>query len=210
MAGLSVAFDAVVRGDVAGLGPRSVPRPGSAVPGAQRDRCRAVAGGDDVTIVSTVPRWFARPSESLDKARLLIMGGEACPPEIGERLARGGREVWNTYGPDRGHGRGVRRPPGARRTGPDRSPARRVDLAVVDGGARPVPDGRDRGADHRRGRPARYLDPDMDVEVRAHPIAVGAAYRAWTRVRFDGKGWSSLAAPTTRSGSAVDVSSAGR
>ena len=36
----------VVRGDVAGLGPRSVPRPGSAVPGAQRRRRRAVAGGE--------------------------------------------------------------------------------------------------------------------------------------------------------------------
>ena len=27
------------------------------------------------------------------------MGGEACPPEIGVRLARPDRELWNTYGP---------------------------------------------------------------------------------------------------------------
>ena len=31
--------------------------------------------------------------------RLLIFGGEACPPELAERLAVDGREVWNTYGP---------------------------------------------------------------------------------------------------------------
>src|SRR5207248_1972643 len=30
---------------------------------------------------------------------LLILGGEACPPELAERLAVEGREVWNTYGP---------------------------------------------------------------------------------------------------------------
>ena len=27
------------------------------------------------------------------------MGGEACPPELAQRLQREGREVWNTYGP---------------------------------------------------------------------------------------------------------------
>ena len=31
--------------------------------------------------------------------RLLILGGEACPPEIGSRFATERREVWNTYGP---------------------------------------------------------------------------------------------------------------
>jgi non-ribosomal peptide synthetase-like protein len=36
--------------------------------------------------------------EVLAKVRLLILGGEACPNELGWRLAAG-REVWNTYGP---------------------------------------------------------------------------------------------------------------
>ena len=31
--------------------------------------------------------------------RLLIFGGEACPPELAARLVGDGREVWNTYGP---------------------------------------------------------------------------------------------------------------
>ena len=55
----------------------------------------------DVTVVSTVPTLAALwPAEALEAVRLLIFGGEACPPELAERLAGlDGREVWNTYGP---------------------------------------------------------------------------------------------------------------
>jgi non-ribosomal peptide synthetase-like protein len=53
----------------------------------------------DVTVISTVPTLAAMwESEALAKVRLLILGGEACSPELGWRLAEG-REVWNTYGP---------------------------------------------------------------------------------------------------------------
>jgi amino acid adenylation domain-containing protein len=53
-----------------------------------------------ITAVSTVPTLAALwPVEALDEVRLLIFGGEACPPELAERLAVEGREVWNTYGP---------------------------------------------------------------------------------------------------------------
>ncbi|BAS08361.1 linear gramicidin synthase subunit D [Arthrobacter sp. Hiyo4] len=53
-----------------------------------------------ITAVSTVPTLAALwPAESLESVRLLIFGGEACPPELAERLAIPGREVWNTYGP---------------------------------------------------------------------------------------------------------------
>jgi acyl-coenzyme A synthetase/AMP-(fatty) acid ligase len=53
-----------------------------------------------VTVVSTVPTLAALwPAEALEAVRLLIFGGEACPPELAERLAVDGREVWNTYGP---------------------------------------------------------------------------------------------------------------
>ncbi|MET0415468.1 MAG: AMP-binding protein, partial [Actinoplanes sp.] len=53
-----------------------------------------------ITIVSTVPTLAALwPVEALDDVRLLIFGGEACPPELAERLAVEEREVWNTYGP---------------------------------------------------------------------------------------------------------------
>ncbi|MDI2021715.1 Linear gramicidin synthase subunit D [Paenarthrobacter nicotinovorans] len=53
-----------------------------------------------ITVVSTVPTLAALwPAEALENVRLLIFGGEACPPELAERLAVDGREVWNTYGP---------------------------------------------------------------------------------------------------------------
>ena len=53
-----------------------------------------------ITVVSTVPTLAALwPPDALDDVRLLIFGGEACPPELAERLAVEGREVWNTYGP---------------------------------------------------------------------------------------------------------------
>ncbi len=54
----------------------------------------------DVTVVSTVPTLAALwPAEALEAVRLLIFGGEACPPDLAARLAVDGREVWNTYGP---------------------------------------------------------------------------------------------------------------
>ncbi|PRZ43181.1 non-ribosomal peptide synthetase-like protein [Antricoccus suffuscus] len=53
-----------------------------------------------ISIVSTVPTLAALwPADSLDDVRLLIFGGEACPPELAERLVTDSREVWNTYGP---------------------------------------------------------------------------------------------------------------
>ena len=39
------------------------------------------------------------PTEALEQVRLLIFGGEACPPELAARLVADGRAVWNTYGP---------------------------------------------------------------------------------------------------------------
>ncbi len=52
-----------------------------------------------ITVVSTVPTLAAMwDDEVISGVRLLVLGGEACPPELGWRLAQG-REVWNTYGP---------------------------------------------------------------------------------------------------------------
>ncbi|MBV9001044.1 MAG: AMP-binding protein [Solirubrobacterales bacterium] len=54
----------------------------------------------NVTVVSTVPTLASMWDDaSLSKVRLLILGGEACPEHLVERLATDGREVWNTYGP---------------------------------------------------------------------------------------------------------------
>jgi non-ribosomal peptide synthetase-like protein len=62
-----------------------------------------------ISVVSTVPTLASLwPAESLRGVRLLILGGEACPGGLADRLTAPGplaerdREVWNTYGPTEG------------------------------------------------------------------------------------------------------------
>ncbi|MGB4627915.1 MAG: AMP-binding protein, partial [Propionicimonas sp.] len=99
LAGLSVAFDASCEemwlawrhGACLVPAPRAVVRSGEDLGGwLVRHR---------ITVVSTVPTLAALwPVEALEQVRLLIFGGEACPPELAARLVAEGREVWNTYG----------------------------------------------------------------------------------------------------------------
>lgn len=100
LAGLSVAFDASC--EEMWLAWRS----GACLVPAPRDVVRS--GADlgpwlarrNITVVSTVPTLAALwPNEALNKVRLLIFGGEACPADLVARLAGPSREVWNTYGP---------------------------------------------------------------------------------------------------------------
>nr|WP_042194247.1 Pls/PosA family non-ribosomal peptide synthetase [Kibdelosporangium sp. MJ126-NF4]CEL21186.1 putative non-ribosomal peptide synthetase [Kibdelosporangium sp. MJ126-NF4]CTQ96248.1 putative non-ribosomal peptide synthetase [Kibdelosporangium sp. MJ126-NF4] len=100
LAALSVAFDASCEEMWLAW------RHGACLVAAPRDQVRSGVdfGGwlaeHKVTIVSTVPTLAALwPGAALDGVRLLILGGEACPPELVTRLAADGREVWNTYGP---------------------------------------------------------------------------------------------------------------
>ena len=100
MAGLSVAFDASCEEMwlAWGHGACLIPAPRSLVRSGMDLGPWMVANG--ITVVSTVPTLVALwPSGALAGVRLLILGGEACPPELAARLAVDGREVWNTYGP---------------------------------------------------------------------------------------------------------------
>ena len=100
MAGLSVAFDASCEEMWLAwrYGACLVPAPRSLVRSGMDLGPWLVA--HRLTIVSTVPTLVLLwPAEALDRVRLLILGGEACPPEIGIRFATERREVWNTYGP---------------------------------------------------------------------------------------------------------------
>src|SRR6476619_1666309 len=100
MAGLSVAFDASCEEIWLAWahGACLVPAPRSLVRSGMDLGPWLVA--NDITIVSTVPTLVALwPVEALADVRLLILGGEACPPELGARLSTPAREVWNTYGP---------------------------------------------------------------------------------------------------------------
>ena len=100
LAGLSVAFDASCEEMwlAWGHGACLVPAPRALVRTGMDLGPWLVAQG--ITVISTVPTlaglWRA---EELAGVRLLIFGGEACPPELVARLVGDGREVWNTYGP---------------------------------------------------------------------------------------------------------------
>jgi non-ribosomal peptide synthetase-like protein len=100
LAGLSVAFDASCEemwlawryGACLVPAPRALVRTGADLGPWLEER--------HITIVSTVPTLAALwPAETLAAVRLLIVGGEACSPEVVRRFDDGRREVWNTYGP---------------------------------------------------------------------------------------------------------------
>jgi non-ribosomal peptide synthetase-like protein len=181
MAGLSVAFDASCEemwlawryGGCLVPAPRALVRSGMDV--------GSWLAANAVTVVSTVPTLVSLwPDEALERVRLLILGGEACAPELAARLVRSGREVWNTYGPTEATVVAC----GAQLTGegPVRIglPLDGWDLAVVDAEGRPVPDGATGELIIGGVGLARYLDPVKDAEKYAPMPSLGwdRAYRS--------------------------------
>ena len=145
----------------------------------------------DVTVVSTVPTLAALwPAEALEAVRLLIFGGEACPPELAARLAVEGREVWNTYGPT--EATVVACAARLDGVGPVRIglPLAGWDLAVVDSDGQPVGDGRVGELVIGGVGLARYLDEGKDAEKYAPMPALGwrRAYRSGDLVRLESEG----------------------
>ncbi|GAB2600789.1 amino acid adenylation protein [Paractinoplanes abujensis] len=144
-----------------------------------------------ITVVSTVPTLAALwPVEALDDVRLLIFGGEACPPELAERLAVEGREVWNTYGPTEATVVAC----AARMTGegPVRIglPLAGWELTVVDASGMPVAMGETGELVIGGVGLARYLDAAKDAEKFAPLPALGweRAYRSGDIVRAEPEG----------------------
>ncbi|HEV7203844.1 MAG TPA: Pls/PosA family non-ribosomal peptide synthetase [Jatrophihabitans sp.] len=191
LAGLSVAFDASCEemwlawrhGACLVPAPRSLVRSGVDL--------GAWLVSQRVTVVSTVPTLAALwPQESLDAVRLLIFGGEACPPELAERLTDDGREVWNTYGPT--EATVVACAALLRDDEPVRIglPLDGWELAVVDADERPVAPGQSGQLIIGGVGLARYLDPAKDAEKYAPLPALGweRAYRSGDVVRFDPDG----------------------
>ncbi|MEV1174495.1 amino acid adenylation domain-containing protein, partial [Nonomuraea sp. NPDC049784] len=191
LAGLSVAFDASCEemwlawrhGACLVPAPRALVRTGMDLgPWLAEQR---------ITVVSTVPTLAALwPAEHLDRIRLLIFGGEACPPELAERLAVPEREVWNTYGPTEA----TVVASAARLTGdgPVRIglPLDGWDLVVVDGEGQPVAMGETGELVIGGVGLARYLDPVKDAEKYAPLPSLGweRAYRSGDLVRADPQG----------------------
>uniref|UniRef100_UPI000AF70436 non-ribosomal peptide synthetase n=1 Tax=Nocardioides jensenii TaxID=1843 RepID=UPI000AF70436 len=191
MAGLSVAFDASCEEMwlAWAYGGCLVPAPRSLVRSGVDVGPWLVA--NDISVVSTVPTLVALwPGAALDKVRLLIMGGEACPPELAARLQREGREVWNTYGPTEATVVAC----GALLDGSDPVriglPLDGWDLAVVDAEGNPVGEGESGELIIGGVGLARYLDPEKDAEKYAPMPTLGwdRAYRSGDVVRNDPAG----------------------
>src|SRR6185437_8483659 len=191
LAGLSVAFDASCEeiwlawrhGACLVPAPRSLVRGGVDLGGWLISR--------RITVVSTVPTLAALwPIDSLDGVRLLIFGGESCPPELAERLVGPEREVWNTYGPT--EATVVACAAELTEDGPIRIglPLDGWDLAVVDERQRPVPAGQVGELIIGGVGLARYLDPVRDAEKFAAMPSLGwdRAYRSGDLVRYQPDG----------------------
>ena len=52
-----------------------------------------------LTVLHAVPTLMGLIDDPLPTVRLINLGGEACPEALVGRLARPGRELFNTYGP---------------------------------------------------------------------------------------------------------------
>ena len=130
-----------------------------------------------ITIVSTVPTLAALwPPEALEQVRLLIFGGEACPPELAERLATPEREVWNTYGPTEATVVACGAVLDGRSTVRIGLPLDGWDLVVVDSDEQPVRPGEVGQLIIGGVGLARYLDPVKDSEKFAPcPASPGIA-----------------------------------
>ena len=149
----------------------------------------------DITVVSTVPTLAALwPAEALEAVRLLIFGGEACPPDLAERLAAGedaaGREVWNTYGPTEATVVSCGSRLDGRTAVSIGLPLPGWDLAVVDGAGLPVSPGEVGELVIGGVGLARYLDPAKDAEKFAPMPSLGwaRAYRSGDLVRLEQDG----------------------
>ncbi|ROS28047.1 Pls/PosA family non-ribosomal peptide synthetase [Cellulomonas sp. PhB150] len=191
LAGLSVAFDASCEEMwlAWGHGACLVPAPRALVRTGMDLGPWLVAQG--ITVVSTVPTLAGLwRSDELVAVRLLIFGGEACPPELAARLTGPDREVWNTYGPT--EATVVACASLMSGVGPVRigHALDGWDLAVVGTDGLPVADGETGELVIGGVGLARYLDPAKDAERYAPAPALGwdRAYRSGDVVRLEAEG----------------------
>ncbi|MFF8194203.1 Pls/PosA family non-ribosomal peptide synthetase [Streptomyces bobili] len=191
MAGLSVAFDASCEEMWLAwrYGACLVPVP----------RAQVRSGADlgpwlveqEITVVSTVPTLAALwEPETLNDVRLLIFGGEACPPELVQRLVTEGREVWNTYGPTEATVVACASLMSGAEPVRIGLPLRGWELAVVDEAGEPVPMGGTGQLVIGGVGLARYLDAGKDAEKYAPLESLGweRAYRSGDLVRAEPEG----------------------
>ncbi|MDG5804947.1 amino acid adenylation domain-containing protein [Streptomyces ossamyceticus] len=191
MAGLSVAFDASCEEIWLAW------RYGACLVPVPRERVRSGADlgpwlvEQEITVVSTVPTLAALwEPETLNDVRLLIFGGEACPPELAQRLVTEGREVWNTYGPTEATVVACASLMSGAEPIRIGLPLNGWELAVVDEAGEPVAMGGSGQLVIGGVGLARYLDAEKDTEKYAPLKSLGweRAYRSGDLVRAEPEG----------------------
>ncbi|MFI9173378.1 Pls/PosA family non-ribosomal peptide synthetase [Streptomyces lincolnensis] len=191
MAGLSVAFDASCEemwlawryGACLVPVPRSQVRSGADLGPWLADQ--------EISVVSTVPTLASLwEPEHLNDVRLLIFGGEACPPELVQRLVTEGREVWNTYGPTEATVVACASLMSGEEPIRIGLPLNGWELAVVDEAGEPVPMGGTGQLVIGGVGLARYLDAEKDAEKYAPLKSLGweRAYRSGDLVKAEPEG----------------------
>lgn len=191
MAGLSVAFDASCEEMWLAW------RHGACLVPVPRSQVRSGADlgpwlvEQEITVVSTVPTLAALwEPETLNDVRLLIFGGEACPPELTQRLVTEGREVWNTYGPTEATVVACASLMSGQEPIRIGLPLDGWELAVVDEAGEPVPMGGSGQLVIGGVGLARYLDVEKDAEKYAPLESLGweRAYRSGDLVKAEPEG----------------------
>ena len=66
---------------------------------AETDRLSAVLNQAGITVLDTVPTLLGLLADDVPSLRVIILGGEVCPPRLAERWSRPGRHLFNSYGP---------------------------------------------------------------------------------------------------------------
>ena len=65
----------------------------------QTDRLPEIIEAEGITVIDTVPTLLSMFERDVPSLRVIVLGGEACPPALVERFAKPGRFLFNTYGP---------------------------------------------------------------------------------------------------------------
>jgi non-ribosomal peptide synthetase-like protein len=65
----------------------------------ETDRLPEIIEAEGITVIDTVPTLLSMFERDVPCLRIIVLGGEACPPALVERFAKPGRFLFNTYGP---------------------------------------------------------------------------------------------------------------
>ena len=65
----------------------------------EAEKLPEIMEANHVTVLDTVPTLLALLPRDVATLRVIILGGEACPPAIANRWCKPGRRIFNSYGP---------------------------------------------------------------------------------------------------------------